>query len=76
MIPLTVTRSQSGPLSWVSPDDLKEWAYRAKLFERAKRGDEGALTLLVQHYRIKTLMLSGRAVILEGSPVQNMVEQQ
>ena len=33
MIPLTVTRNQSGPLSWVSPDDLKEWAYRAKLYE-------------------------------------------
>jgi len=67
MTPLTVTRCQSGPLSWVSPDDLKEWAYRAKLFERAKRGDEGALADLRDgHLKLQTLMLGGKWLIRDG----------
>jgi len=67
MIPLTVTRNQSGPLSWVSPDDLKEWAYRAKLFERARRGDEEALADLRDgHLKLQTLMLGGKWLIREG----------
>ena len=67
MTPLTATHSQSGPISWVSPDDLKEWAYRAKLFERAKRGDEGALADLRDgHLKLQTLMLGGKWLIREG----------
>ena len=67
MIPLTATRSQSGPLSWVSPDDLAEWAYRAKLFEQAKEGKEDALAELRDgHLRLQTLMLDGKILIKEG----------
>ena len=67
MTPLTVTRNQSGPLSWVSPDDLKEWAYRAKLFEQAKHGDEGALAELRDGpLKLQTLMLGGKLLIENG----------
>ena len=71
MTPLTVIRNQSGPLSWVSPDDLAEWVYRAKLFEQAKQGNEDALAELVNHYRIKTLVLAGRSLIVDGNPLRN-----
>ena len=67
MTPLTATRCKSGPLSWVSPDDLNEWARRKRLFERAKRGDEGALADLRDgHLKLQTLMLGGKWLIREG----------
>lgn len=58
--------SQSGPVSWVSPDDLKERAYRAKLLERARGGDEGALAELRDGYGLLTLTLGGRRLIAKG----------
>ena len=66
MTPLTVTRNQSGPLSWVSPDDLAEWAYRAKLLERAAAGEENALAELRDGYGLSTLTLRGRRLIDRG----------
>ena len=61
MTPLTVTRNQSGPLSWVSPDDLKEWARRAKLFERARAGDEQALADIRDGLLVRTWIDRGRS---------------
>ena len=66
MTPLTDTRCQSGPLSWVSPDDLKEWAYRAKLLERARDGQEDALAALRDGLNLRTLMLGGKWLIRDG----------
>lgn len=67
MTPLTVTLSRSGSASWISPDDLKEWARRAKLFERAKAGDEEALAELRDGpLKLQTLMLNGKMLIHEG----------
>lgn len=66
MIPLTAIRGQSGPLSWVSPDDLAEWARRKKLQERALAGNEDALAELRDGMGLRTLMLAGQLLINDG----------
>ena len=66
MTPLTVTRNQSGPLSWVSPDDLKEWAYRAKLFERGREGHEDSLAEIRDGLGIRTWIHLGKSLIKDG----------
>lgn len=66
MTPLTVTRSVSGALSWVSPDDIKEWARRAKLLERAKAGDEEALAEARDSLGLRTWIHRGRVLIKDG----------
>lgn len=66
MTPLTAIRNQSGPLSWVSPDDLKEWARRRKLQEQALAGSEDALAELRDGLGLRTLMLAGRMLIDDG----------
>jgi len=66
MTPLTVTRNQSGPLSWVSPDDLKEWARRTKLFERAREGHEDSLAEIRDGLGIRTWIRLGKVLIKDG----------
>ncbi len=66
MTPLTVTHSRSGPLSWVAPSDIAEWARRAKMLEKAKLGDEEALADARDSLGLRTWIHRGRVLIRDG----------
>lgn len=66
MTHLTVTQSRSGSLSWVAPDDLAEWARRAKLFERAREGDEDSLAEIRDGLGIRTWIHRDKVLIKDG----------